>query len=131
MGTKDDAAFANSMGHFYERVALQLDDFMHNNIKSLRQEQRDFLETYLEQAIDYANAFYTLSDKIAFENSAVCFKAVSNATGDINHALEKIKNIDRIIAISAGVITLAGAIAAHDGGGITKSLQSVMDAIKS
>jgi hypothetical protein len=131
MGTADDAGFANAMGHFYEQVAIQLDDFLHDNIKSLQPEQRDFLEEYLEKAIDYANNFYTLSDQIAFAGSAAYFKAVSDATGDINQALTRIKNIDKIITISAGVITLAGAIATKDGGGITSSLQSVMDAIKS
>jgi hypothetical protein len=131
MGTTDDALFANTLGRFYQGLAQQVGDFLHTNIASLSDSEIDVISDDQTRLTTYANTFFSLSDNIAFENSAVYFKGVSDATGTIDTALKKISDTNKVINIAAGCITLAASIASKNGSGITSSLQSVLSALRS
>jgi|SRR5882757_2570897 len=130
MSTPDDAIFANKLGHFYQAIAQQLGDFVHTHIGSLSNEKIDALSNDQTTLITYANTFFSLSDKIAFEQSEIYFKGVSDSIDTINEAIKKMDDINKVIKITAGVITLAAAIVTQNGGGIVSSLQTVAGAIK-
>ncbi|HMH21313.1 MAG TPA: hypothetical protein VK563_06040 [Puia sp.] len=130
MGTTDDAKFANTMGHFYQALAGQIGEFLHTHIKSLSDGQIGILSGDEERLISYANTFFSLSDNIAFENSASYFKGVGDATDAIGAAMKKIDDINKVIGIAAGCITLAAAIVSANGQGIVSSCQSILAAAK-
>jgi len=130
MGTVNDAIFANKLGHFYEDLAQQLGGFLHTHIGQLSKDQVDTLSDSETQLNSYANAFFTLSDTIAFQQSDVYFKGVSDTIDAVNADIQKIADINKIITISAGVISLALAIFSENGGGILSSLQTIAGAVK-
>jgi hypothetical protein len=130
MGTVNDAIFANRIGHFYQAIAQRLGDFVHTHIGILPKESIDALSADQTQIITYANTFFSLSDEIAFDQSDIYFKGVSDSIDTINEAIKKMDNINRTITISAGVITLAAAIVSQNGGGIVSSLQTIVTAAK-
>lgn len=125
----DDAAFANKLGHFYQALAQQLGDSIHTNIGSLSDDKIDALSNDQTTLIAYANTFFSLSDKIAFERSATYFKGVSDTIDSINEAIKKMNDIDKVVSITAGVITLAAAIVTENGSGIVSSLQTIAGAV--
>jgi len=103
---------------------------VHTHIGSLSNEKIDALSNDQTTLITYANTFFSLSDKIAFEQSEIYFKGVSDSIDTINEAIKKMDDINKVIKITAGVITLAAAIVTQNGGGIVSSLQTVAGAIK-
>jgi hypothetical protein len=125
----DDAIFANKLGHFYQGLAQQLGDFVHKNIGSLSDTQIDALSNDQTTLIAYANTFFALSDKIAFEQSETYFKGVSDSIDTINAAMKKMNDINKVTGIIAGVITLAAAIVTQNGSGIVSSLQTIAGAV--
>lgn len=129
MGTTDDAIFANKLGHFYQALAQQLGDFVHKNIGSLSDEKIDALSNDETTLIAYGNTFFSLSDKIAFEQSETYFKGVSDSIDTITVAMKKMNNINKVVGITAGVITLAAAIVTQNGSGIVSSLQAIAGAV--
>jgi hypothetical protein len=131
MGNTEDAIFANTLGHFYQDLAQQIGDFLHTHISSLSGHEIDLLSGDQDRLISYANTFFSLSDKIAFENSAVYFEGISNATDAVNKALKKIDDINKVINIAAGTITLAASILSMNGKGILSSCDSILAAVKS
>ncbi|HEX9512563.1 MAG TPA: hypothetical protein VF939_18855 [Puia sp.] len=130
MGTLNDAIFANRLGHFYQDIAQDLGEFVHTHIGTLSEEDITTLSDGQTQVINYANQFFSLSDKIAFEQSETYFKGVSDAIGTLDNAVKEIHDINRVIAVSAGLITLALAIVSQNGGGILSSVQSIAGAVK-
>ena len=131
MGTVNDAIFANKLGHFYQDIAQDLGEFVHTHIGALSKEDAATLSDGQTQIINYANQFFSLSDKIAFEQSDIYFEGVSDAIDSLDKAVKEIKDINKVITISAGVISLALAILSENGGGIVSSLQSIVGAVKS
>ena len=130
MGTANDAIFANKLGHFYLTIAQGLGDFLHTHIGTLPQDKVRILSDEQTRVISYANTFFSLSDKIAFEQSDIYFKGVSDAIGTVNDAIRKMEDINKVIIISSGVITLAAAIVTQNGSGIVSSLQTIGAAVK-
>ncbi len=130
MGTVNDAIFANKLGHFYLAFAQGLGDYLHTHIGHLPQDRIRVLSDEQTRIITYANTFFSLSDKIAFEQSDTYFKKVSDSIDAINAAIKKMDDINKVIIISSGVITLAAAIVTQNGGGIVSSLQTIIGAAK-
>jgi hypothetical protein len=128
MDTIDNAEFANNLGHFFQTVAQQTGDFLHSNIDTLSRDRIDLLSDEQTRLITYANTFFSLSDAVAFDGSDQYFKAVSAATDQINQNLKTMKDVDKVINITAGIISMASAIVSRNGGGILSSLQSVLKA---
>jgi hypothetical protein len=131
MGTVNDAAFANKLGHFYQNMADGMGQFIHTQIGTLPKDKVVSLTDQQNQLIHYANLFFVLSDRIAFDQSDTFFKGVSDATDDIDKAVKEIKDVNKAINITAGLITLAAAIVTENGSGIVSSLQTIAGAIKS
>lgn len=130
MGTENDALFANKLGHFYKNIADGLGQYIHANMGSLPADQVNKLSDQLDQLINYANMFFGISDRIAFEASQNYFKGVSDAIDSIDKAVKEIKDINKAITITAGLLTLAAAIVTENGSGIVSSLQTIAGAIK-
>ncbi|HWK06869.1 MAG TPA: hypothetical protein VNS58_24715 [Puia sp.] len=130
MGTVNDAIFANKLGHFYQDIAQDLGDFVHTHIGTLSREDIATLSDGQTRVINYANQFFSLSDKIAFEQSESYFNGVSNAIDSYDKAIKEIHDINRVIIISTGVISLALAIVSQNGGGILSSVQTIAGAVK-
>ena len=125
------AQFANSTGRFFQILAGQVGDFLHQNIDTLSDQQISILSDDQTKLITYSNTFFSLSDGIAFAGADDYVQKVKDATGQITDSLNKIKTVDKIINISAGVISLAAGIVSANGGAILGSLQSITQAIKS
>src|SRR5689334_4139687 len=93
------AAFANSMGNFYQLIYQEMSDFLQDNITTLAANEvqlNDFTDK--QSAIKaYANSFFQLSDKIAFDGAADSFKKVTDATADLNTGIRKIEKVDKWI----------------------------------
>src|ERR1700761_1070874 len=104
------AEFANLIGRFYQTLATQVGDTLHQQIGSLSKEQASVLMGDQSRLISYSNTFFSLSDKIAFEGADVYFAKVNDATGQISEAMKHIDKVDQVITISANVIMLAGGI---------------------
>jgi len=130
MGTVNDAIFANKLGHFYQNMADGLGEFLHTHIGTLPKNQVTSLADQQNQIINYANMFFALSDRIAFEESETYFKGVSDSIDSIDKAVKGINDINKAITIAAGLITLAAAIVTENGGGIVSSLQTIAGAVK-
>jgi hypothetical protein len=128
MDTIDNAVFANNMGHFFQTIAQQAGDFLHSNIDSLTRDRIDLLSDEQTRVITYANTFFSLSDAIAFDGSDPYFTAVSAATDKISQSLKEMKDVDKVINVTAGIISMAAAIVSRNGGGILSSLQTVLNA---
>jgi hypothetical protein len=128
MDTIDNAEFANDLGHFFQTVAQETGDYLHSNIDTLSRDRIDLLSDEQTRLITYANTFFSLSDAIAFDGSDPYFKAVSAATDQINQNLKTMKDVDKVINITAGIISMASAIVSRNGGGILSSLQGVLNA---
>jgi hypothetical protein len=127
------AAFANSIGNFYQLIDQEMGNFLQNNITEL-----DAIPRQLDDFTDkqstiqaYANTFFHLSDKIAFDGAAESFKKISETTASLNDDIRKIEKVDKWINFSAGVISLGLAIITKNNSGIISSLQSIKNAITS
>ena len=130
MGTVNDAIFANKLGHFYQDIAQDLGEFVHTHIGQLSNDQIDTLSDDQTTLISYANTFFTLSDNIAFQQSDVYFRGVSDTIDTINADVKKITELNKIITLSAAAISLALAIVSQNGGGILSSLRTIAGAVK-
>lgn len=126
MGTPDDAVFANQLGHFYQTVATRIGDYIHQHIDTLADGEAIILADDQSRITSYANTFYSLSDKIAFENSGPSFQQISDATGKITDALISIAKTNKLIGIAGGVITLAASVLTGNIGGIAGSLAALI-----
>ncbi len=131
MGTLEDAQFANQLGHLYQSAAQQIGDYLTNNIDQLTKEEIDTVNSYQTTIINYANTFYSLSDNIAFTGSDVYFNQINDATGQIKDALNHLDNVNKIINISAGIITLAAAVMTGNGPLIVTSIATIVSITKS
>lgn len=129
MGTVADAMFANALGHSYQQIAQQLGDYLHQNIGKLPKDRADVLMSEQSRVISYANTFYSLSDNIAFADSGKYFDAITRAMSDIDVAIRKIDDVNRVLTITGGVISLAAAVVSQNGSGIVTALQSIGGAI--
>jgi hypothetical protein len=123
------AEFANLVGRFYQNLATQVGDTIHQNIGKMGNDQVVVLMGDQTRLISYSNTFYALSDRIAFDGADMYFKSVVDATGQISDALKHIDRVDKVISIAAGVITLAGGIVSRNVGMIASSLQTLQAAI--
>ncbi|HXB09151.1 MAG TPA: hypothetical protein VNW04_18635 [Puia sp.] len=124
------AEFANRIGRFYQTMATQVGDYLHQNIGVLGRDQVAVLSGDQARLISYANTFYSLSDAIAFEGADVYFTAVQDATGSITDSLKHIDKVDKVISISASVITLAGGIVSANPALITTALLALKGQVK-
>ncbi len=125
------AQFANDIGRFYQTLAGQIGDYLHQNIGIISDSQMSILSDDQTRTISYSNTFFALSDTIAFAGADDYFQKVKAATGQITASLEHIQKVDKIISISAGVIGLGAGIVSQNGGMITGALQSIEQSITS
>ena len=123
------AEFANLIGRFYQTLATQVGDTIHQNIGKIGDDQVTVLMGDQARLISYAQTFYSLSDAIAFAGADVYFKKVQDATGSITEAMKHIDKVDKVIGISANVITLAGGIVSKNTSMITTALTALKGAI--
>jgi hypothetical protein len=124
------AQFANFVARFYQTLAVQVGDYLHNNIGTIPNDKLSILSDDQTRLISYSNTFFALSDAIAFEGADVYFKSVQDATGEINDALKQIEKVDKVITIAANVLTLAGGIVSKNTGMMTTALTALKGAIK-
>jgi len=124
------AQFANFIARFYQNLATQVGDYLHENIGKIPDDSFTILSNDQTRLISYSNTFFALSDTIAFEGADLYFKKVQNATDDINDALKTIQKVDTVITIAANVIALAGGIVSKNTGMITTALTALKGAVK-
>ena len=124
------AQFANFMARFYQNLARQVGDYIHDHIGDIANDKFTILSDDQTRLISYSNTFFALADAIAFQGADVYFKKVQDATGDINDALKTMQEADTVIIIAANVITLAGGIVSKNGGMITTALTALKGAVK-
>ncbi|HEY4111133.1 hypothetical protein [Puia sp.] len=120
------AQFANFMGRFYQNMATQVGDTLHQRIGTISDDQTAVLMGDQARLISYAQTFYSLSDKIAFDGADDYFKKVQDATAAINEALKHIDKVDKVINISANVIAMAGGLASKN----TSMMVTALTALK-
>lgn len=130
MDSVQAAQFANTTGRFFQVLATQVGDFLHQHIDELTDQQISIISNDQTRLISYSNTFFSLSDHIAFDGVDEYVPKVTNATAGVSDALKKMKTADKIISITAGVISLAAGIVSQNGGAILSSLQSIDQAIK-
>lgn len=133
MDTFDYARFANTIGGLYQQIAHQMGDYLQENITSIAADPGRLTVFCDEQSriISYANTFYTLSDRIAFEGADVYYKSVIAATASLNQDIRKIEEVDKWIKFSAAVITLGTAIISANGSGIVSSILAIKNTFTS
>src|SRR5258707_7991765 len=124
------AQFANLIGRFYQTLAMQIGDYLHENIGIITTDQVSILSDDQTRLISYSNTFFALSDAIAFEGADVYFRGVQDATGQITDSLKHIGKVDKAIAISANVLSLAGGIVSKNTAMILAALSSLKGDIK-
>lgn len=124
------AQFANFVARFYQNLAVQVGDYLHNNIGIIPNDKLSILSDDQTRLISYSNTFFALSDNIAFQGADVYFKSVQDATGEISDALKQIDKVDKVITIAANVLTLAGGIVSKNTGMMTTALTALKGAIK-
>jgi hypothetical protein len=124
------AQFANFIARFYQNLAMQVGDYIHEHIGDIPDNQLSILSDDQTRLISYSNTFFALSDSIAFQGADVYFSKVQAATGDISEALKSIEEADTVITIAANVITLAGGIVSRNTGMITSALTGLKGAVK-
>ncbi|HLZ16327.1 MAG TPA: hypothetical protein VKQ08_04780 [Cyclobacteriaceae bacterium] len=126
----ENAQFANQLGHFYQSVAAQIGNYIHENIGTpgLSRPDLDILSDDQTRIISYANTFFSLSDKIAFADSDVSFGKITAAQEEIKNAVTHIDNSNKAIGIAGGVISLAAAVVTCNASGIATSLGSILAA---
>ena len=129
MDTVAAAQFANFVARFYQNLAAQVGDYLHNNIGIIPNEKLSILSDDQTRLISYSNTFFALSDTIAFQGADVYFKSVQDATGEISDALKHIEKVDKVITIAANVLALAGGIVSKNTGMMTTALTSLKGAI--
>jgi hypothetical protein len=129
MDTVAAAQFANFVARFYQNLAVQVGDYLHNNIGIIPNEKLSILSDDQTRLISYSNTFFALSDTIAFQGADVYFKSVQDATGEISDALKHIEKVDKVITIAANVLALAGGIVSKNTGMMTTALTALKGAI--
>jgi hypothetical protein len=131
MDALEAAQFASDLADRYQDFAVNIKNFLHDNIGKINNDEEHTLSGNLNQLLAYSNQFAALSDRIAFAGADDYFPKVNAATGQISDALNKMNTVDKIINITAGVIGLAEGILTQSGGGIVSSLQTIAQSIKS
>jgi len=120
------AQFANYMGRAYQTLAQQVGDKLHEQIGNIPNSQLSILSQDQIRLLSYSNTFFALSDSIAFQGADVYFRKVQDATAAINDALKNIREISKVISISANFITLAGGLVSQN----TTLIQAALNALK-
>src|ERR1700755_439337 len=100
------AQFANFMARWYQNMASQVGDTLHQSIGNIPDEQARILADDQVRLLSYSNTFFSLSDTIAFQGADEYFKSTQDATGQITDALKHIEKVDKVISITANVIDL-------------------------
>jgi hypothetical protein len=124
------AQFANFMARFYQNMASQVGDTLHQSIGNIPDEQARILADDQVRLLSYSNTFFSLSDAIAFQGADEYFKSTQDATGQITDALKHIEKVDKVISITANVIGLAGGIVSKNTSMMTTALTALKDQIK-
>jgi hypothetical protein len=123
------AEFANLIGRFYQTLATQVGDYIHEKMGSITKDEFSILSGDQTRLITYSNTFFALSDRIAFDGAEIYFQKVRDAMGQINEALKHIDKVDKVIEISAHVISLAGGIVSKNPAMIKAALSALKEEI--
>jgi hypothetical protein len=126
MGTADDAILANKLGQLYQEIATSLEDYLHVHAGELDKQDRDLLGKRVSNMLDFSDKFFSLSDQIAFAGSDDTFKGVVAAAQSAKAAIGHIAKVNKVISISADVITLAASIVMQNGPGVVGAVQSIV-----
>jgi hypothetical protein len=127
----EEAQFAYDTGRFYQTIARQIGDFIHEHISDLSDRELSIISDDQTRLISYSNTFFSLTTDISFDGAAPYFLDVKNATTQITDALGHIQSVSDIIGISAAVIGVAAGILSQNGGLIASSLTAVIQTISS
>jgi hypothetical protein len=126
MGTADDAILANKLGQLYQEMADSLEDYLHVHAGELDKPDRDLLGQRVSGILDFSDKFFSLSDQIAFAGSDASFKGVEGAAQSAKDAIQHIAKVNKVISITADVLTLAASIVTQNGSGIVGAVQSIV-----
>ena len=124
------AQFANFMARFYQNMAAQVGDTLHQSIGVIPDSQASILADDQMRLLSYSNTFFSLSDAIAFQGADEYFQSARDATGQIADALKHIDKIDKVISITANVIGLGGGIVSKNTSMMETALMALKDQIK-
>jgi hypothetical protein len=127
----EQTQFAYDTGRFYQTLAQQIGNYLHQNITTISPRELSILSDDQTRLITYSNTFLSLATTLSFDGSDVYFNSVSNATAQITEAINHIQSVNDIITITGSVIGLAGGIVSQNGGLISGSLVSILKTIQS
>jgi hypothetical protein len=119
---------AISIGNLYQQIAQQMGTYLQANIVEMSKNPV-FLSQFTDdqtRIISYSNTFYSLGNKIAFNNDQVYFQQVDLATKAINANIQTIQKTDKWINFCGAVISLGASIVTANGGGILTSVETIL-----
>ena len=127
MAINPNTVLALELGRFYKGVAFEISEYIYHNISTIPKDQLTKLFDDETRISTYANTFFSLAENLVFSDDTQIV-SLTNATEEVNIALKKIKKLNKIINISASVITLATAILNGNPQTIAKSVAEVIGA---
>jgi hypothetical protein len=131
MGTADDAKLANKLGQLYQEMAASLEDYLHIHAGELDKQDRDLLGERVSNMLEFSDKFFSLSDQIAFAGSDDSFKGVAAAAQSAKDAIVHIAKVNKVISITADVMTLAASIVTQNASGVVGAVQSIVADVRS
>ncbi|MDP4149708.1 MAG: hypothetical protein Q8927_07100 [Bacteroidota bacterium] len=131
MGTADDAILANKLGQLYQEIATTLEDYLHAHAGDMEKQDRDLLGERVSGLLDFSDKFFSLSDRIAFAGSDTAFNGVTAAAQSAKEAIRHIAAVNKVINITADVITLAASILTQNGAAVVEAVRSIIGDVKS
>jgi hypothetical protein len=131
MATNQNADYCHQLGHIFTDAAQQVGKFLYDHSDTLDDADKKILRKHLKSLTDYGNQFLTLSDQLAFSEAEPFLTQLCTESENIKKSLQKINQVNKIVAVSSGLVSVALGILTHNNGAIQNAAQSVFQALGS
>jgi hypothetical protein len=123
-----DQAFA--LAQSFHDLSVELGNYRFRVHQDLTPAQRRRLEDQQFDLLNASTQFNALSISITLDDLQETLDDIGAATADMNKAIKRIKDVQKVIAIATAAVTLGGAIISMNPGAIAEALGGVVTAVR-
>lgn len=113
---------ARELGKEFFQLSKSLGDYRFDNWDKLTKSQRDSIEDFEWTLLNYSSDFTARAIRVTLEDLQATLGNIRRATNDMDQAIHRLKQVNKIIGIAAAAIKLAAAVATSNVNAIATAL---------
>jgi len=119
---------ARDLSVLFQKLGFSVFDYRRLHFAELSETQRDELEDRAEALLDVADSFTEAAIAAAVNSVQDGLNRISEVTTQAKESLKTLNNVQEALAIVSAGLSLAGAVASGNAGGVVSGLQALVAA---